>query len=373
MESNVTQSLNIYQKLVKARSLMNSIVMTGVNRYSNYTYASSSDILTCVKKAMDEAGLLMLTRVLEYHEEIVSQNKDKPSLKISLKIEYRFINIDSPNEVEIFIWPANYIESTPSESIKGYAKALTYAQKYFLVQQFLLPRDEDDPDNQVDYPMSQESQKKQAVQQTLSNKITPTDGIERQIKKPSAPAPVEKDKPSAPAQTAPAPVEKPLTKMEVITRKEAYNLRVYIYNLAKDNNISVEQASKFGEDLGLTCSYQEMTLAQLERFSEYFATRILMQKNNLSMDDLNIAIKKVSEVTKLRDMVNWELRNVYKNLDAMIKERATNNKPAPEPSEDNQQEDELPDKITSENVESRLNAIAESAKATVAIDDGKKK
>ena len=142
MDTKEEKPLNIYQRLVKARSLMSTVVMTGWNKFQSYTYASSSDILTVIKKGMDEAGVLMTTRIINHKEECITaivQDKEKQSLKISLEIEYRFINIDLPNEVEIFMWPVTYIETTPSEAIKGYAKAMTYAQKYFLVQQFLLP------------------------------------------------------------------------------------------------------------------------------------------------------------------------------------------------------------------------------------------
>ena len=185
-------------------------------------------------------------------------------------------------------------------------------------------------------------------QKKLSNKITPTDGIECQTKQQTATASVEK--------------EKPLTEAEKLDREEVRKLRVYIYNFAQDHNISVETAEIFGKDLGLTCNYKAMTRSQLEKFQIYLNIRILMQKNNLTVDDLNMVAKKVSD-KKLVDMDIGTLEIVYETIYDMVTKRdKTNNEAVPEPSEDNMPEEALPDpdEVTKENLDDKLTAIAES-------------
>lgn len=140
-------AMTIYQKLAEIQRRVTSIQKTGEMTFGNrYKYASSSDVLEPVRKAMVEVGLILIPRIkrMEVKENATKDSKgnDKKTFLTILDIEYTWINVDTPAETISCEWAGQGFDDFE----KGIGKALTYAQKYFLTQALMLPRDDEDPD-----------------------------------------------------------------------------------------------------------------------------------------------------------------------------------------------------------------------------------
>ena len=135
---------NIYQKLVAVRKQV-----TGVNKDAQtqsagrFKYVSSNNILSELRPLMDEQGLLLECRVLSHNlldkwRGASGQNEHMTELEV----EFVWVNADKPEEKIVCPFYGQGLDTGE----KGVGKALTYAEKYFLLKFFNIPTDEDDPD-----------------------------------------------------------------------------------------------------------------------------------------------------------------------------------------------------------------------------------
>jgi hypothetical protein len=145
--------MNIYQKLVEVRKCV-----TYLKKESNgpqYNYTGSSQVLASVREKMDELGLLLIPSVtghtlnestVEYIEKDRNGN-EKPKRTTTyfteLDMTMTWVNAEKPEEQIVCPW---YGQGVDIAGEKGVGKALTYAEKYFILKQFNIPTDKDDPD-----------------------------------------------------------------------------------------------------------------------------------------------------------------------------------------------------------------------------------
>lgn len=140
-------ALNLYQKLFYILQQVKAVKKTGkMNFGGGYTYASSSDILEPIRDAIVAIGLVLIPRIKKI-EVRDFQTKDKNGNEKTqfftiLHMEYTWINVDNPTETAVSEWAGTGIDDFE----KGLGKALTYSQKYFFSQTFLIDRNDDDPD-----------------------------------------------------------------------------------------------------------------------------------------------------------------------------------------------------------------------------------
>lgn len=142
--------MNIYQKLIEVRKSVPYLKKESQGH--QYQYTGSSQVLASVRAKMDELGLLLVVRVIGHNllAETV-ENKDKyDNLKktttyfTELDLEFTWINADNPEETLSIPF---YGQGVDIAGEKGVGKALTYAEKYFLLKQFNIATDKDDPDS----------------------------------------------------------------------------------------------------------------------------------------------------------------------------------------------------------------------------------
>lgn len=142
-------NLNIYQKLLEVRKVVPYLQKTSEGH--QYQYVGSSQVLSAVREKLDELGLLLTVKVVGHNvmSETV-ENKDKyDNLKktttyfTELDLEYTWINAENPEEMLTIPF---YGQGVDIAGEKGVGKALTYAEKYFLLKQFNIATDKDDPD-----------------------------------------------------------------------------------------------------------------------------------------------------------------------------------------------------------------------------------
>jgi hypothetical protein len=128
--------MNIYQKLVEVRKAVPYLQKEAKGH--QYNYVSSSQVLAAVRKKMDEVGLLLIPSVVDKEVHIDGKN-----IFTELKMEFTWVNAEKPDETIKTPW---YGQGMDIAGEKGVGKALTYAEKYFLLKFFNIATDKDDPD-----------------------------------------------------------------------------------------------------------------------------------------------------------------------------------------------------------------------------------
>ncbi|GIN88666.1 single-stranded DNA-binding protein [Heyndrickxia sporothermodurans] len=142
--------MNIYQKLVEVRKSVPYLQKEAQG--AQYQYVGSSQVLAAVRAKMDELGLLLTVKVIGHNVKSETvENKDKyDKLKktttyfTELDLEFTWINAENPEETLTLPF---YGQGVDIAGEKGVGKALTYAEKYFLLKQFNIATDKDDPDS----------------------------------------------------------------------------------------------------------------------------------------------------------------------------------------------------------------------------------
>lgn len=116
-----------------------------------YKFVGSSDVLGALREELDKQGLLLYPNVKNSKIQISSiENKDRyGNLKITQTIFTElFIDFEwEDSETGATKVIPFYAQGIDTQGEKGVGKALTYAEKYFLLKQFNIPTDQDDPDN----------------------------------------------------------------------------------------------------------------------------------------------------------------------------------------------------------------------------------
>jgi len=130
----VSEAKTLYQKLLAVQKAVN--YLQAVNEGHQYKYVGSSDVLAPIRTAMDEQGLLLFAEVLEHATEEGKQRFTE------LVVKFTWVNADKPDEREEFLWYGQGLDTGE----KGVGKALTYAEKYFMLKFFHIATDKDDPD-----------------------------------------------------------------------------------------------------------------------------------------------------------------------------------------------------------------------------------
>lgn len=142
--------MNIYQKLIEVRKMVP--YLQKADSGSQYQYTGSSRVLAAVVEKMNEMGLLLVPSVvshtlhespIEYKDNNGNVTKRTTTYFTELEMTMTWINADKPDEQIVSGW---YGQGVDIAGEKGVGKALTYAEKYFMLKFFNIATDKDDPD-----------------------------------------------------------------------------------------------------------------------------------------------------------------------------------------------------------------------------------
>ena len=139
MAEQEKERLNIYQKLLEVRKSCDFLKKE--NQGHGFKYVSSSQAITALRAKMDEMQLLLIPDVVEAR---VAPHKTKQGADwhfTEVFIKYTWVNAEKPEETITVGWYGQ----GQDDGEKGVGKALTYAEKYFLLKSFNIPTDKDDP------------------------------------------------------------------------------------------------------------------------------------------------------------------------------------------------------------------------------------
>lgn len=141
--------MNIYEKLIEVRKTVPYLQKE--NEGQQYKYVSSSQTLATVTAKMNDLGLLLVPSVIgkevsssaiEYTDKY-GMPKRTITYFTELSMTFTWINAEKPDEKIVCPW---YGQGVDIAGEKGVGKAMTYAEKYFLLKFFNIATDKDDPD-----------------------------------------------------------------------------------------------------------------------------------------------------------------------------------------------------------------------------------
>ncbi|MBC2163462.1 ERF family protein [Listeria booriae] len=137
--------MNIYEKLIKVRE--STSYLEKDKEGMQFKYVGSSDVLIALRKTMDEQKLLLIPSVLGHnvtiHEKTNKKGEPTQVYFTELVLNYKWVDAENPTD---FIEVPFYSQGVDTAGEKGVGKALTYAEKYFLLKFFNIATDKDDPD-----------------------------------------------------------------------------------------------------------------------------------------------------------------------------------------------------------------------------------
>jgi len=145
--------MNLHQKLIEVRKV--NPYLQKENSGNQYKYVSSSQVLASVVTKLNELNVLLIPSinghkitesVIEQYED--GKNSGNPTKRTTtyfteLDMNMTWVNADNPEEKIESSW---YGQGVDIAGEKGVGKALTYAEKYFMLKFFNIATDKDDPD-----------------------------------------------------------------------------------------------------------------------------------------------------------------------------------------------------------------------------------
>jgi hypothetical protein len=144
--------MNIYQKLIEVRKSVPYLQKE--SKSFQYAYVGSSQVLGALKLKMDELQLLLIPRVTghkvtESTVEVFEKDTNNVTKRTTtyfteLEMTMTWVNAENPEETVECPW---YGQGVDTAGEKGPGKAMTYAEKYFMLKFFNIPTDKDDPDS----------------------------------------------------------------------------------------------------------------------------------------------------------------------------------------------------------------------------------
>ena len=137
----MTEQLNLYQKIADVKANIDGFTKDTKGYY--YSYVSGSQVLHRIRNKMIEHNLLLVPYTENEEITQTTNAKNKTEHIVKLKLTYKWINADNPQEV---LEVPFFAVGQQDDVSKAHGTALTYAERYFLMKFFNIPTDEDDAD-----------------------------------------------------------------------------------------------------------------------------------------------------------------------------------------------------------------------------------
>ncbi len=135
------KKLNLHQKLIEVRKAVPYLKKDSAG--FNFKYVSSSKTLGSLKSTMDKQSVLLVPEIVKHKVCDHSTKEGNHEYFTELTMVFTWVNADNPDDKIVCPFYAQGLDSGE----KGVGKALTYAEKYFLLKFFNIPTDKDDPDS----------------------------------------------------------------------------------------------------------------------------------------------------------------------------------------------------------------------------------
>jgi hypothetical protein len=132
---------NVYEALVAVNQEIQSVAKTGYNSFNNFKYAPIEEVYEVCREAMYKHGVVLLPSIVENTmNNDATTSKDKKTNYGTVIFHYQFYYGESKTE------PMRWVGEATDTGDKTYSKAISFAQKTFLLTCFNIPRTDGDPD-----------------------------------------------------------------------------------------------------------------------------------------------------------------------------------------------------------------------------------
>jgi hypothetical protein len=145
--------LTVYGKLLEVRKSIDYLQKKA--KGGQYSYVSSSQVLGSLRAKLNEVGLLLIPAITHTVVTAYQTKSGTNSFFTELSMTMTWVDCENGHELSVPF----YAQGVDLAGEKGTGKALTYAEKYFLLKSFMIPTDKDDPDafqQEHEAPASQE-------------------------------------------------------------------------------------------------------------------------------------------------------------------------------------------------------------------------
>ena len=162
--------MNIYEKFLEIRKAAPKIkqdVQIQMGRGS-YSSVSHDSVLDALNKEIDKQKLLLLPKIID--SQVKVETKGTTNILITLlKIEFTWLNVEDTEETVTIPWVGEGIDPTE----RGLGKALSYAEKYFLIRFFRLQSEENNQPQSQSYQVPSQSYQSQTQLQSQPQQSQP--------------------------------------------------------------------------------------------------------------------------------------------------------------------------------------------------------
>lgn len=148
------KTMSLYEKLLEIRKAVPYLKKE--KKGHGYNYVGSSDVTSSLNPVINEFRVLLIPKISGHlvtpvFEKVWEANKvkqepvekDRVTYFTEIDMTMIWLNVDNPDEIIECPW---YSQGVDIAGEKGVGKALTYAEKYFILKFFNIPTDADDPD-----------------------------------------------------------------------------------------------------------------------------------------------------------------------------------------------------------------------------------
>ena len=154
--------LTLIQKLLEIRKSIDYLQKKAEG--AQFKYTSSSQVLASVREQMNEQGVVLTSAVTNARVDKYENKKGVMVIFTELDMVMTWHDAESDTIIEL-PW---YGQGVDLAGEKGVGKAMTYAEKYFILKQFNIPTDKDDPDAFQEKHVSADELKKQQADRLAS-------------------------------------------------------------------------------------------------------------------------------------------------------------------------------------------------------------
>ena len=141
--------MNLHEKLIEVRKTIDYLKKESSG--NQYNYVSSSQVLGSLKNKLNELNILLVPEVIDSNvmfQEVENTDKYNAIKKTrtyftELFMIMTWVDANNPDDRIECSW---YAQGVDIAGEKGVGKALTYAEKYFMLKFFNIATDKDDPD-----------------------------------------------------------------------------------------------------------------------------------------------------------------------------------------------------------------------------------
>jgi len=133
--------MNLHEKLLEIRK--SCAYLKRDNDGYQFSYVSSSQTLGTLRGKMDELGVLLIPSVTSFEVRDHTTSKGGHEYFTIISMIFMWVDAENPEDKIPCLWTGQGLDSGE----KGVGKALTYAEKYFMLKFFNIATDKDDPDS----------------------------------------------------------------------------------------------------------------------------------------------------------------------------------------------------------------------------------